>query len=159
MIISGKKLLFLVWLSTIFPFCLLQGETADQEVKICLVMLVKNDAAAIEQCLTSIRGIVDCVCICDVGSSDATLFTVEERLREYGIPFKIFHHDWVHLGHNRTLSLQVAKKVLTSLNFDLENSYLLLLNPEMQLIAAPTFQKKPLQTMLICSRSTLFSFL
>ncbi|MGC1879517.1 MAG: hypothetical protein WA678_09105 [Rhabdochlamydiaceae bacterium] len=144
MIISGKKLLFLVWLSTIFPFCLLQGETADQEVKICLVMLVKNDAAAIEQCLTSIRGIVDCVCICDVGSSDATLFTVEERLREYGIPFKIFHHDWVHLGHNRTLSLQVAKKVLTSLNFDLENSYLLLLNPEMQLIAAPTFQKKTL---------------
>jgi glycosyltransferase involved in cell wall biosynthesis len=141
---SGKRLLLFICLYSIFPFCTLRGESSFHDVRICVAMLVKDDAAVIEHCLNSVRDIVDCVCICDLGSSDGTLIIIEEYLEKHGIPFSIVHHDWVNLGHNRTIALQMAKKVLTSLNFDLESSYLLILNPEMQLKAAPTFQKNTL---------------
>ncbi len=122
-----------------------QGTIAAQDVKICLAILIKGEPVNIQKCLASTVNIVDCVCICDAGSSsEKTTAAVQGILQASSVPFRIVMQDWVHLAHNNALLIQTAKKMLSDLNFNLENTYLLILSPEMQLAVAPTFQKATL---------------
>jgi tetratricopeptide (TPR) repeat protein len=106
---------------------------AEADIRICLTMLVKNDEAVIQRCLYSTQDVIDCACICDLGSTDKTLLIIEEFMKECDIPYAIYTQDWVDFGHNRTLSVQAAQKTLQECDFPLKNSYLLILDPEMQL--------------------------
>ena len=45
----------------------------SDHAKICLTMIVRNESHIIERCLNSVKGIVDCVAICDTGSTDNTV--------------------------------------------------------------------------------------
>ena len=51
---------------------------------ICLVMIVRNEAAIIRRCLESVRPHIDRWVICDTGSTDNTPDIVQEILS--GIP-------------------------------------------------------------------------
>src|SRR5207253_8341109 len=74
---------------------------------ICLVMIVKNEAAVIGRCLDSVKGIINHWVICDTGSTDGTQQVIEESLR--GIPGQLEQVPWVDSGHNRTQALKFAK--------------------------------------------------
>jgi len=115
-----------------------------EERKICLNMIVKNESKIIKRCLNSVKDIVDYVSICDTGSTDNTVALIEEFMRENQIPGKIHHHVWKNFGHNRTLSATAAQDTLKELNFDLANTYLLLLDADMQLEIDPSFNFLPL---------------
>jgi glycosyltransferase involved in cell wall biosynthesis/predicted GH43/DUF377 family glycosyl hydrolase len=116
----------------------------DANTKICLTMIVKNEEMIIERCLNNVKGVVDCISICDTGSSDKTVQVIENFLKETGIPGKVHRHKWVNFGHNRTHSVLAAQKMLADFGFPLDNSYLLLIDADMVLVVDPSFSKESL---------------
>lgn len=74
---------------------------------VCLCMIVKNEAAVIERCLTSVRGLIDTWVISDTGSTDGTQELIRRALD--GIPGELYEEPWVNFGHNRSLNLTHAR--------------------------------------------------
>ncbi|MFI8767866.1 glycosyltransferase [Streptomyces sp. NPDC053792] len=74
---------------------------------ICLCMIVKNEAAVIERCLASVRGLVDTWVISDTGSTDGTRELIRTALD--GIPGELREEPWVNFGHNRSLNIAHAR--------------------------------------------------
>ncbi|MFD3723161.1 glycosyltransferase [Streptomyces sp. NPDC058674] len=73
---------------------------------ICLCMIVKNEAAVIERCLSSVRGLIDTWVISDTGSTDGTHDLIRRAL--HGIPGELHEEPWVDFGHNRSLNIAHA---------------------------------------------------
>lgn len=113
--------------------------------KICLTMIVKNESRIIERMLNSVKDVVDCISICDTGSSDNTVELIEAFLQKNAMPGKVHHEVWRNFGHNRTLSVKLAQQTLKELNFPLEQTYLLLLDADMLLQVKPDFTKENLK--------------
>jgi glycosyltransferase involved in cell wall biosynthesis len=67
---------------------------------ICLCMIVRDEAAVIERCLRSVRGLIDTWVICDTGSTDSTRELIAAALA--GVPGDLHRCQWVDFGHNRT---------------------------------------------------------
>ncbi|MFD8643526.1 glycosyltransferase [Streptomyces zaomyceticus] len=74
---------------------------------ICLCMIVKNEAAVIERCLASVRGLVDTWVISDTGSTDGTQELIRKALD--GVPGELREEPWVNFGHNRSLNIGHAR--------------------------------------------------
>jgi len=72
-------------------------------MKICLNMIVKNEAHVIRRALESAIPFVDHFCIVDTGSTDGT----QEIIKEYGT---LYERPWVNFGHNRQEALELARK-------------------------------------------------
>jgi glycosyltransferase involved in cell wall biosynthesis len=145
-----KFLIILLWLP-----CTLQAEP-----KICLTMIVKNEEAIIVRCLNAVKDIVDCIAICDTGSTDRTVSLIETFMQENKIPGRVYHHHWQNFGHNRTLSAQAAQEVLKELGYNLKETYLLMLDADMLLEIQPTFQRSELKedAYLILQKSNWISY-
>ncbi len=79
------------------------GRTPD----IALCMIVRDEAAIIERCLASVRGLVDTWVICDTGSTDATPQIIERVLA--GLPGHLHRRRWVDFGHNRSELMNLAQ--------------------------------------------------
>ncbi|MEI8365291.1 MAG: glycosyltransferase [Parachlamydiaceae bacterium] len=107
-------------------------------------MIVKNESSIIERCLDSVKDIIDCVSICDTGSTDNTVEIIEQFLREHHIPGKVHHHCWENFGHNRSLSASAAQETLGELSISLPDTYLLLLDADMIFVISPKFKKNEL---------------
>ncbi|MFJ3922412.1 glycosyltransferase [Streptomyces sp. NPDC090022] len=74
---------------------------------ICLCMIVKNESAVIERCLSSVRDLIDTWVISDTGSTDGTQDLIRTTLR--GIPGELHEEPWVDFGHNRSLNIAHAR--------------------------------------------------
>lgn len=74
-----------------------------------LVMIVRDEAAILERCLTRVRelDLVDHWTICDTGSTDDTPALATELMR--GIPGRLYRHQWRGFAWNRTLALRRAR--------------------------------------------------
>lgn len=77
--------------------------------KICLVMIVKDEAAVIERCLYSVLPYIDEFCIVDTGSTDGTQDLVRNLMYDHKIQGVILDRPWVDFGHNRTEALSYAR--------------------------------------------------
>jgi glycosyltransferase involved in cell wall biosynthesis len=75
--------------------------------RICLNMIVRDEAAVIERCLASVRPFIDAWVVVDTGSKDATPELVKQALA--GIPGELHKRPWRNFGHNRTEALQLAR--------------------------------------------------
>ncbi|MBS0620313.1 MAG: hypothetical protein JSS61_02510 [Verrucomicrobia bacterium] len=133
-------------LKKILRFCLLllACTTLEARPKICLTMLVENDEEVILPCLQSVLEIVDCLCICDIGSKDNTLELIEEFMTETGVEGKFYKQKFRDYATNRNLSVQTAKKMLDSYGVPLEDAYLLILDPGALLKISPNFDPNSL---------------
>lgn len=129
--------LFLFLFAWCFP-CFLQGN----EPSVCLCLIVKDDEDVIERCLNSVKDIVDCICICDAGSTDKTLNIINFFQEENQIPGKIYKQVWMNFAQNRTLSIRAAQKMLRTLGFSEEDTYLLILDPDMTVNVGKSFKKE-----------------
>lgn len=130
----------------------------QKEPKICLSMVVKNNADTIGRSLSSVKDLIDCYSICDAGSTDKTLFIVEEIMHEAKIPGFIYRESGRGYDKNEILSIHAAQKILRELGYPLESSYLLLLNPDQHLTISSPFQKSRLKEdgyLLLQNRSLL----
>ena len=81
----------------------------DERARVCLSMIVKDEAHVIERCLASVRAVIDTWVIVDTGSTDDTETAVARSLA--GIPGRLVHRPWVDFGHNRTEALDLARGV------------------------------------------------
>lgn len=142
----------------IFVICFFQGLCAEP-VKICLTLIVKDDGEEIERCLESVKEIIDCISISDIGSTDRTIPTIQKFMEKTGIPGKIYIHEWVDWGTNRTLALQAGQKTARESGFTLQNTYLLVLDPDTVLKVRADFKKENLQedNYLFLEKNPLFS--
>lgn len=82
--------------------------TRPDGAKICLAMIVKNEAQNMRKCLASVKDYIDYWVICDTGSTDGTQELIQQIMDEYKIPGQLMNRPWVDFAHNRTESLQLA---------------------------------------------------
>lgn len=74
---------------------------------ICLNMIVKNEKEVVENCLNSVKPIIDYWVIVDTGSTDGTQETIKNCMK--GIPGELHERGWVNFEHNRNEALTLAK--------------------------------------------------
>lgn len=96
--------------------------------RICLNMIVRNEAAIVLRALRSALGTVDCCVICDTGSTDATVALVRSFCAAHGLACEVHEFAFVDFGQARNEALARARR--SALAFD----YLLLFDADMELV-------------------------
>lgn len=77
-------------------------------MRICLSMIVKNEAHVIERCLASVKPYIDTWAISDTGSTDGTQDIVRRYLADK--PGELIERPWVDFAHNRNEALALARR-------------------------------------------------
>ncbi len=95
--------------------------------KLCLNMIVRDEAAIIERALRSVVGSVDCCVICDTGSTDSTRALILAFCAAEGIACELHEFAFVDFAQARNEALERARR--SALEFD----YLLLFDADMEL--------------------------
>lgn len=75
--------------------------------RVCLNMIVKNEAAVIERCLRSVRPYIHAWAIADTGSTDGTQDIVRNFLSD--LPGELIERPWVDFATNRNQALDLAR--------------------------------------------------
>ena len=84
---------------------------ANSGTRICLNMIVKNEAKIIERCLTSVLPFIDMWCIVDTGSTDDTVSVIKRFFATRSVPGKIVHGTFKNYAQARNDALQAARAV------------------------------------------------
>src|SRR5205085_11409466 len=84
--------------------------------RLCLNMIVRNEAAIIERCLASVAPVIDHRVICDTGSTDDTPERIETFFRERGIDGTLVKTSFVDFGTTRNEALDACRN--SSFSFD-----------------------------------------
>ena len=75
-------------------------------MRICLNMIVKNEAHVIARCLESVKPYIDAWAISDTGSTDGTQELIRDLLAD--LPGELIERPWVDFAHNRNEALELA---------------------------------------------------
>lgn len=81
---------------------------ATNNQRICLNMIVKDEAHVIRRCLAKVRPFIDHWVIVDTGSTDDTRELI--RLELAGVPGELYERPWKDFGSNRTEALELARQ-------------------------------------------------
>lgn len=111
------------------PVALNSGTVADQRARLCLTMIVKDEAAIIERCLAAAAPWIDTFAVHDTGSTDGTPALVTSFFQERGIPGHVTHGRFTDFAQARNDSLDAA---LSGAGGDAD--YLLLCDADMELV-------------------------
>jgi glycosyltransferase involved in cell wall biosynthesis len=95
--------------------------------RICLNMIVRNEAAIIERALASVLPVIACYVILDTGSSDDTVARIRQFFDAAGVPGEVHHGHFANFSQARNDALDCCRA--SSLDFD----YVLLSDADMQL--------------------------
>jgi len=76
--------------------------------KLCLNMIVKNEASVIRRCIDSVRPIIDHWVIVDTGSTDGTQQIIRDHLQD--VPGELHERPWKDFAHNRSEALTLARE-------------------------------------------------
>jgi len=77
-------------------------------MRVCLSMIIKNEAPVIERCLASVRPYVHAWAISDTGSTDGTQDIVRRVMSD--LPGELIERPWVDFSANRNEALALAGK-------------------------------------------------
>ena len=75
--------------------------------KLCLSMIVRNEAPVILRCLASVLPLIDSWAIVDTGSTDVTQILIRDRLK--ALPGELYERPWRDFASNRTEALGLAR--------------------------------------------------
>jgi glycosyltransferase involved in cell wall biosynthesis len=84
-------------------------EIKKQTATLCLVMIVKDEADNIRECLSKVAPYINYWVIVDTGSTDNTIEVIRETMAEFEIEGELHERPWVNFEVNRTESLELAK--------------------------------------------------
>lgn len=76
-------------------------------IRICLNMIVKDEAHVIRRCIDSVRPLIDSWVIVDTGSTDGTQDVIREALAD--LPGELHERPWRDFGHNRSEAIELAR--------------------------------------------------
>lgn len=97
--------------------------------RICLNMIVRNEAHVIDRCLDRVRHLIDTWVIVDTGSNDGTQARIRSLLD--GVPGQLIERPWRDFGYNRTEAARLARGTA---------DFLLFLDADDVLDISPDFQ-------------------
>lgn len=80
----------------------------EGHVRVCLNMIVKNEAHVIERCIRSVRPYIHSWAIVDTGSTDGTQELIRRLLAD--LPGELVERPWKNFAHNRNEALQLAHR-------------------------------------------------
>lgn len=103
--------------------------------RVCLNMIVKNEAHVIERCLRSVRPFIDSWVIVDTGSTDGTQQLIRQFFAD-DLPGVLHERPWRNFGHNRTEALELARE---------HGDYLFIIDADEVLHLPPHYQRPPLK--------------
>jgi hypothetical protein len=112
--------------------------------RVMVILMIKNESRIIKRCIEKALAIADAICISDTGSTDNTIDLLKEYLPTVEVPTKLVGHEWNNFGHNRTLSFNAAVNFCKELNWDLDMTYGLVLDADMNFVMTPAFSKTQL---------------
>lgn len=92
-------------------------------------MIVKDETAVIERCLTSVKPLIKYWVIVDTGSTDGTQELIRKIMAD--IPGELHERKWINFGHNRNEALQLAKD---------KGDYILIIDADETLVYDPSFK-------------------
>lgn len=97
--------------------------------RICLNMIVRNEAHVIARCLASVKPFVDSWLIVDTGSTDGT----QQRIRELmgDLPGALHERPWKNFGHNRSEAIALARP-MADYSFVIDADEVLVIPPGFQ---------------------------
>lgn len=95
--------------------------------RVCLNMIVKNEAAIIERALASVLPAISCYVILDTGSNDDTVDRIKQFFDAAGVPGEVHHGHFANFSQARNDALECCRA--STLAFD----YILLSDADMQL--------------------------
>jgi len=116
-----------------------------KNIKLILIMIVKNESKIIERCFDSVLSIIDGIVISDTGSTDNTVELIESYLQKHSMPGKVYHDEWKNFGYNRTKSVKNGQEWLQTSNFETDFSYFITIDADMIIKIEPTFVKAQLK--------------
>jgi hypothetical protein len=85
------------------------SEPVTARPKICLNMIVKNEAHIVRETLDSVAPYISSWVIVDTGSDDGTQDLIRNHMARLGIPGELYERPWRNFGHNRTEALTLAQ--------------------------------------------------
>jgi glycosyltransferase involved in cell wall biosynthesis len=77
-------------------------------MRVCLSMIVKNEAHVIERCLRSVRPFIQAWAISDTGSSDGTQDIIRRVMAD--LPGELIERPWRNFAANRNEALELAQR-------------------------------------------------
>lgn len=95
--------------------------------RICLNMIVKDEAEIIDRCLESLLPAVDTWVICDTGSTDDTPERIRSFFARHGVPGLLAHRPFVDFATTRNEALALCRA------WDEPFDYILLADADMEL--------------------------
>lgn len=111
------------------------------EQRVCLAMIVRDEAPVIARCLASLRPLIDAWCIVDTGSVDDTAGEIERTLA--GLPGRLLSRPWRDFAHNRNEALTAARDLLAETG-DPGNDYLYVIDADETLVLPGDYRRPPL---------------
>lgn len=106
-------------------------------MRLCLNMIVKNEAAVIRRCLESVAPHIDAWVICDTGSTDGTQKIIRDFFAERRISGELLDITWRNFSQARNEALSRSRA--STLQFD----GILLIDADMELIVSdPLWRQK-----------------
>ena len=100
-------------------------------MKLVLILMVRNESRILERCLTAVKDVVDAFCIHDTGSTDNTVEIARDFLENNKYKGCVTESKWQNFGLNRTASFVAAQDYLKAADWDLKDTYGLLLDADM----------------------------
>lgn len=101
--------------------------------RICLNMIVKDEAPVIERCLASVKPWIDRWVIVDTGSRDGTQDVIRRFMAD--VPGTLHERPWRNFAHNRNEAMTLARAETGD-----AGDYLLFIDADETLRMAPGFQ-------------------
>lgn len=85
------------------------SKTPSRLPKICLNMIVRNEAHIVHEALNSLAPYIAYWVIVDTGSDDGTQDAIREHMSSLGIPGEMHERPWRDFGRNRSEALTLAQ--------------------------------------------------
>lgn len=114
---------------------------SDTDVRIIILLMIKNESKIIRRSIDSTLHIADAICIEDTGSTDNTVEVITEHFKGLKIPAKLAQHPWKNFGYSRSHSFQSAKEFCAELGWNPAKTYALAMDADMNLVVGPSFSK------------------